>query len=495
MPEVSKDPAIKLFGKTIQLPDAPAPAPATEMDVDPGGGAASSPPPAEEFSAKDSSCSEAEGGEDEQLQKNENGESEEDEGTVLLEGEEIMDETVDEMRDGLKAPPVDEDGGGGTEISTTEEEGKMSNGKDKTLKKPDKIIPCPRCDSMETKFCYFNNYNVNQPRHFCKKCQRYWTSGGMTRNLPVGAGRRKSKNSAAHYHHLNAVKSFQNARVDHPERIQHHALKANGKVLTLASDSPLCDSVASALKIAEKTAGNGFYKPVELGIPVSYGAGDNNGADHSSGSSSLTAASTKDDVCKNGLPDMLRQNYHGFAPQLPCFPGPPWPYPSSAVQWSSAVPPPGCFSPGFPMPFYPPAMYLGYTIPCSWNAPWASRPVVPQQHTSSGPNSPTLGKHSRDDNVLKPSNNKEGEPPKDSNPEKCLWVPKTLRFDDPEDAAKSSIWATLGIKHDRVDSIRGGAFKAFKLKDDEKSHASKNCRVLEANPAALSRSLNFHESS
>lgn len=69
MPEVSKDPAIKLFGKTIQLPDAPAPAPATEMDVDPGGGAASSPPPAEEFSAKDSSCSEAEGGEDEQLQK------------------------------------------------------------------------------------------------------------------------------------------------------------------------------------------------------------------------------------------------------------------------------------------------------------------------------------------------------------------------------------------------------------------------------------------
>ncbi|KAE8708874.1 putative RNA binding protein [Hibiscus syriacus] len=38
-------------------------------------------------------------------------------------------------------------------------------------KRPDKIIPCPRCNSMETKFCYFNNYNVNQPRHFCKGCQ------------------------------------------------------------------------------------------------------------------------------------------------------------------------------------------------------------------------------------------------------------------------------------------------------------------------------------
>ena len=27
---------------------------------------------------------------------------------------------------------------------------------------------CPRCDSEETKFCYFNNYNRSQPRYFCK---------------------------------------------------------------------------------------------------------------------------------------------------------------------------------------------------------------------------------------------------------------------------------------------------------------------------------------
>ncbi|GMH30369.1 hypothetical protein Nepgr_032212 [Nepenthes gracilis] len=60
-------------------------------------------------------------------------------------------------------------------------------------KRPEKIIPCPRCKSMETKFCYFNNYNVNQPRHFCKGCQRYWTAGGALRNVPVGAGRRKIK--------------------------------------------------------------------------------------------------------------------------------------------------------------------------------------------------------------------------------------------------------------------------------------------------------------
>ncbi|KAK9051648.1 hypothetical protein SSX86_028276 [Deinandra increscens subsp. villosa] len=61
------------------------------------------------------------------------------------------------------------------------------------IKRPENIIPCPRCKSMETKFCYFNNYNVKQPRHFCKGCQRYWTAGGALRNVPVGAGRRKAK--------------------------------------------------------------------------------------------------------------------------------------------------------------------------------------------------------------------------------------------------------------------------------------------------------------
>eukprot|EP00897_Mesotaenium_endlicherianum_P004751 jgi/Mesen1/4303/ME000022S03592 len=64
------------------------------------------------------------------------------------------------------------------------------------LKKPDKLVPCPRCESLETKFCYYNNYNVNQPRHFCKKCQRYWTAGGTLRNVPVGSGRRKNKNAS-----------------------------------------------------------------------------------------------------------------------------------------------------------------------------------------------------------------------------------------------------------------------------------------------------------
>ncbi|MBA0578398.1 hypothetical protein Gorai_020681, partial [Gossypium raimondii] len=31
------------------------------------------------------------------------------------------------------------------------------------------------------------------PRHFCKSCRRYWTKGGILRNVPVGGGCRKAK--------------------------------------------------------------------------------------------------------------------------------------------------------------------------------------------------------------------------------------------------------------------------------------------------------------
>ncbi|KAK7293021.1 hypothetical protein RJT34_15881 [Clitoria ternatea] len=54
---------------------------------------------------------------------------------------------------------------------------------------------CPRCDSTNTKFCYFNNYSLSQPRHFCKTCRRYWTHGGALRNVPVGGGCRRNKRS------------------------------------------------------------------------------------------------------------------------------------------------------------------------------------------------------------------------------------------------------------------------------------------------------------
>ncbi|EYU28083.1 hypothetical protein ABFS82_13G096800 [Erythranthe guttata] len=97
-----------------------------------------------------------------------------------------MGDQVEERSSGIKLF--------GATICVKERSSTNNEEEDRTVeKRPEKIIPCPRCKSMETKFCYFNNYNVNQPRHFCKSCQRYWTAGGALRNVPVGAGRRKIK--------------------------------------------------------------------------------------------------------------------------------------------------------------------------------------------------------------------------------------------------------------------------------------------------------------
>ncbi|KAM0932541.1 putative transcription factor C2C2-Dof family [Dioscorea sansibarensis] len=61
-----------------------------------------------------------------------------------------------------------------------------------------KQIKCPRCDSTNTKFSYYNNYNLSQPRHYCKSCRRYWTLGGTLRDVPVGGGSRKSSKRSKH---------------------------------------------------------------------------------------------------------------------------------------------------------------------------------------------------------------------------------------------------------------------------------------------------------
>ncbi|XP_050137737.1 dof zinc finger protein DOF2.4-like isoform X2 [Malus sylvestris] len=63
------------------------------------------------------------------------------------------------------------------------------------IPQPETALKCPRCESTNTKFCYFNNYSLSQPRHFCKTCRRYWTRGGSLRNVPVGGGCRRNKKS------------------------------------------------------------------------------------------------------------------------------------------------------------------------------------------------------------------------------------------------------------------------------------------------------------
>ena len=120
---------------------------------------------------------------------------------------------------------------------------------------------------------------------------------------------------------------------------------------------------------------------------------------------------------------------------------------------------PYMWNPGF-YPVYP-----------YWNVPMLS------SSPNSSPNS-TLGKHSRDeDETIMPKQSYGS-----------VLVPKTLRVDDPNEAAKSSIWTTLGIKNEVM-------FKGFDSKKEVSinKEETETSLVLCANPAALSRSVNFHE--
>ncbi|KAE8688882.1 Dof zinc finger protein DOF2.4 [Hibiscus syriacus] len=79
-------------------------------------------------------------------------------------------------------------GGGSIRPSSMEDRARLAK-----LSQPEAALKCPRCESTNTKFCYFNNYSLSQPRHFCKTCRRYWTRGGALRNVPVGGGFRRNK--------------------------------------------------------------------------------------------------------------------------------------------------------------------------------------------------------------------------------------------------------------------------------------------------------------
>nr|AZL49129.1 Dof transcription factor 06 [Boehmeria nivea] len=74
----------------------------------------------------------------------------------------------------------------------------INNGSEKKAR-PHEQLNCPRCNSSNTKFCYYNNYSLTQPRYFCKTCRRYWTEGGSLRNVPVGGGSRKNKKPSTNF--------------------------------------------------------------------------------------------------------------------------------------------------------------------------------------------------------------------------------------------------------------------------------------------------------
>lgn len=409
-----------------------------------------------------------------------------------------------------QAPNGDErtEQGSKSEAAKTEDDG---SSRDKVLKKPDKILPCPRCKSMDTKFCYYNNYNVHQPRHFCKGCQRYWTAGGSMRNIPVGAGRRKSKSSSSNCRSILTPGSSLAAPVGDASLIPF-SVKGNEPVVTFGSDAPLCNSMASSLRVEEQ---NKISNPASTAHPIS---GKNlTCPPPTTISDSQDTESVKGTV--SGHQNGLAGDCNGVTPvhPIPCFPGPPFMYPWNPawngiaamatpicpaqtesvkssengngvnVQWNlpPMVPVPGFCGPPIPFPLMPPSVWP-FVSPWpngAWSAPWLgpgySMPAAPPTSsiTCSDSASPVLGKHPRDSNLHG-----------DEKSEKSLWIPKTLRIHDPDEAAKSSIWTTLGIEPGNR-----GMFRPFQSKSGSKEQMSDAARVMQANPAAQSRFQSFQE--
>ncbi|KAK4774656.1 hypothetical protein SAY86_009591 [Trapa natans] len=397
----SMNPAIKLFGKRIKVPPSPEGVPPPP------------PPPvvAVDYADKDGVKTEQDPNEEQRIP-----DKQKDDQPSSFNDEEPTNPSVSPPNP--KTPSIDE-----TALKSKDSRnGKDPEPQEKALKKPDKILPCPRCNSSETKFCYYNNYNVNQPRHFCKSCQRYWTAGGAMRNVPVGAGRRKSKgSSAALYRHISISENRQVAAAARP------------------------DSHSGSRALHHHHCSNSTPNKMIL----SFGL---NGA-------STDSPAIRDDVLSHDISN---------EPQVHRLNSFPWPYSHAIIPYYPQPPPP----------------IWACGIPTAWNLMSCQTPSI-------------LGKHTREGDPIKAGTSVESEAAQVKKSGSVL-IPKTLRIDDPDEASKSSIWATLGIS--KESDPKGGFFKGCQVKGkgnnkDQRAETAETqqSRVLFTNPAALSRSLIFHE--
>ncbi|KAI9089168.1 hypothetical protein K1719_029447 [Acacia pycnantha] len=176
-------------------------------------------------------------------------------------------------------------------------------------------LRCPRCDSSNTKFCYYNNYNLTQPRHFCKTCRRYWTKGGALRNVPIGGGCRKNRNVGAVSNSVvkTSVAKMKTAAPSELERsvlgvaagfIDHHDLSPNPILWGSPQSSP---HVLALLR----TGQNHNHNP-NPSVPISVNTVNKEEGNNLMGSHTVTEA-----VVGNGLVHGRALNFD-FVGQFPC---------------------------------------------------------------------------------------------------------------------------------------------------------------------------------
>ncbi|RLN22299.1 hypothetical protein C2845_PM07G06640 [Panicum miliaceum] len=408
-----------------------------------------------------------------------------------------------------------------SEVAKTDSDG---SGQEKGFKKPDTILPCPRCNSMNTKFCYFNNYNVNQPRHHCRGCKRYWTNGGTLRNVPVGCKRRNRRPSNRHFaiqpHDYNiaangyvAATSSSQSRAIKPSVLPCPA-KENEAITASGSEMVLCKSISPVPNTKEQ----------KNNTHLSLGSGDNK-EEKSSLSSAVASGSSENSVpgkegnyisgYRNGVrePHPHTQSYaaavtaytqlstdgtHGLANSEVSplslllstmsdlgirAPAVPFPQPQVAPFWNR-VPgwPNGAWSVSRPgssvtaMPYLPQSSVT--PMPYLPQSSVTAMPYLPQNSVARSGSSSldlTLGKRPR-----------EASSQEEEEAEKTFWVPKALRITDPDEAAKSSIWASLGVKPDERLFC-----KCFQSKNLKNGKTPESPQALQANPAVFSGPQTF----
>ncbi|MCO5611746.1 hypothetical protein L7F22_066004 [Adiantum nelumboides] len=123
---------------------------------------------------------------------------------------------------------------------------------------PTHILKCPRCASSDTKFCYYNNYSLSQPRYFCKNCKRYWTAGGILRNVPVGGGLRKNKRFKLKL----AAEAVAAAAAAHEDLASHQQLYEGKPPSPVQVTSP--SAIGSSITSANSS--------IVIGVPANFSA-------------------------------------------------------------------------------------------------------------------------------------------------------------------------------------------------------------------------------
>ncbi len=146
-----------------------------------------------------------------------------------------------------------------------------------------------------------------------------------------------------------------------------------------------------------------------------------------------------------------------------------WNAPPNGVWTGAGVLPWASFVPGMPgSPWVVPPGWGGWTVPLPWPAAVAAAPAAASTVNGSvlpistlpGTTIPVLGKHPRDQ-------------PEGRRVDGALWAPKSLRVDDPKEAAQSSVWNALGMPNPPESVVSGSRFKAFQPKTEAKMMAER----------------------